>query len=58
MAMAKQGGYEEAEFDSATGFVTFTSKRPGVKTRRVHVTNTSSMVFGATLASADKPPVK
>ena len=50
-ATAKQGGYEEAELDTDTGILTFKGRAAGLKTRRVHVTNTVDMVFGATKAA-------
>ncbi len=52
----KQGGYDSCEYDTELGLLTFETKLPGVKKRRVHVSNTVDMVFGATVAS--KLPAK
>lgn len=47
----RQGGYDEAELDTDTGILTFWGKSP-LETRRIHVSNTSDMVFGPTKAAA------
>jgi hypothetical protein len=52
-ATAKQGGYESCEFDSSEGLLTLVpgKERPGIKKRRIHVSNTVDMVFGVTTAA-------
>jgi hypothetical protein len=54
MVTVKQGGYDSCELDTAEGLLTLTSTKPGLKKRRIHVSNTNDMVFGATAAAVDK----
>lgn len=54
MATVNQGGYDSCELDTESGLLSLTSSKPGVKTRRIHVSNTADMVFGPTKASVDK----
>ena len=54
MATVKQGGFEAAEFDAATGMLALIpgKARPGLKKRRVHVSNTLDIVYGVTIAAS------
>lgn len=48
------GKYAAADYDTDTGFLTLYPNEgsPGLKKRRVHVSNCAEMVWGPTLAGA------
>jgi hypothetical protein len=53
---AQSGGYISAEYDTETQLVTLEpGPKPGLKRRRVHISNTADMVFGATKAKVAEP---
>lgn len=51
----KQGGFESAEYDTADCMITLVpgNKKPGLKKRRIHVSNTIDLVYGVTTSSKE-----